>query len=72
MRYPEGRDHNLFFVAWMEGVRFALAHGATQYQSGQTAYAQKVKLGSRLDQAVGLFPPPRPRDQPRLPHASRR
>lgn len=49
MRYPEGRDHNLFFVCWMEGVRFALAHGAKQYQSGQTAYAQKVKLGSRLD-----------------------
>ncbi len=49
MRYPEGRDHNLFFVCWMEGVRFALAHGARHYQSGQTAYAQKVKLGSRLD-----------------------
>jgi hypothetical protein len=49
MRYPAGRDHNLFFVCWMEGVRFALRHGATHYQSGQTAYAQKVKLGSRLD-----------------------
>ncbi|MGE0701713.1 MAG: GNAT family N-acetyltransferase [Hyphomicrobiaceae bacterium] len=49
MRYPAGRDHNLFFVCWMEGVRFALRHGARQYQSGQTAYAQKVKLGSRLD-----------------------
>ncbi|MEZ5853575.1 MAG: GNAT family N-acetyltransferase [Hyphomicrobiaceae bacterium] len=49
MRYPAGREHNLFFVCWMEGVRFALAHGARQYQSGQTAYAQKVKLGSRLD-----------------------
>ncbi len=49
MRYPIGRDHNLFFVAWMEGVRFALRHGARQFQSGQTAYAQKVKLGSRLD-----------------------
>lgn len=49
MRYPEGRGHNLFFVCWMEGVRFALSHGANQYQSGQTAYAQKVKLGSRLD-----------------------
>lgn len=49
MRYPEGREHNLFFVAWMEGVRFALQHGATKFQSGQTAYAQKVKLGSRLD-----------------------
>lgn len=49
MRYPAGRDHNLFFVCWMEGVRFALQRGATQYQSGQTAYAQKVKLGSHLD-----------------------
>lgn len=49
MRHPAGREHNLFFVCWMEGIRFALAHGAKQYQSGQTAYAQKVKLGSRLD-----------------------
>ena len=49
MRYPAGREHNLFFVCWMEGVRFALAHGAKRYQSGQTAYAQKMKLGSRLD-----------------------
>jgi hypothetical protein len=49
MRYPEGRNHNLFFVCWMEGVRFALRHGAKRYQSGQTAYAQKVKLGSRLE-----------------------
>jgi predicted N-acyltransferase len=49
MRYPVGREHNLFFVAWMEGVRFALARGAKAFQSGQTAYAQKVKLGSRLD-----------------------
>jgi predicted N-acyltransferase len=49
MRYPAGREHNLFFVCWMESVRFALAHGAKRYQSGQTAYAQKMKLGSRLD-----------------------
>lgn len=55
MRYPIGRDHNLFFVAWMEGVRFALKHGATRFQSGQTAYAQKVKLGSRLDKLWVYF-----------------
>ena len=55
MRYPVGRDHNLFFVAWMEGVRFALAHGATRFQSGQTAYAQKVKLGSHLDKLWVYF-----------------
>ena len=49
MRYPAGREHNLFFVCWMEGLRIALRRGARQYQSGQTAYAQKVKLGSRLE-----------------------
>ena len=55
MRYPIGRDYNLFFIAWMEGVRFALKHGATKYQSGQTAYAQKVKLGSHLDKLWVYF-----------------
>lgn len=55
MRYPIGRDHNLFFVAWMEAVRFTIAHGATKFQSGQTAYAQKVKLGSGLDKLWVYF-----------------
>ena len=55
MRYPVGRDYNLFFLAWMEGVRFALAHGAKRFQSGQTAYAQKVKLGSGLDKLWVYF-----------------
>ncbi|MGE0767255.1 MAG: GNAT family N-acetyltransferase [Hyphomicrobiaceae bacterium] len=55
MRYPAGRAHNLFFVCWMEGVRFALQRGARHYQSGQTAYAQKVKLGSRLDPTCVYF-----------------
>lgn len=55
MRYPEGRDYNLFFLAWMEGIRFTLAHGAIRFQSGQTAYAQKVKLGSGLDKLWVYF-----------------
>ena len=55
MRYPVGREHNLFFVAWMECVRFCLANGKTRMQSGQTAYAQKVKLGSRLDRLWVYF-----------------
>ena len=55
MRYPVGRDYNLFFVAWMEAVRFCLANGKTGLQSGQTAYAQKVKLGSHLDKLWVYF-----------------
>ncbi len=55
MRYPIGRDYNLFFVAWAEGVKFAITHGAKRFQSGQTAYAQKVKLGSELDKMWVYF-----------------
>lgn len=55
MRYPIGREHNLFFVAWMECVRFCIANGIGKMQSGQTAYAQKVKLGSRLDKLWVYF-----------------
>lgn len=49
MRYPAGRQHNLFFVSWMRAIQFCIEHGITTYQSGQTAYEQKVRLGSRLD-----------------------
>ncbi len=55
MRYPIGRDYNLFFIAWMEAVKYAIAHGAKKFQSGQTAYAQKVKLGSDLDKLWVYF-----------------
>jgi hypothetical protein len=49
MRYPAGRQHNLFFLSWMRAIQFCIEHGITTYQSGQTAYEQKVRLGSRLD-----------------------
>jgi hypothetical protein len=55
MRYPEGRQHNLFFVSWMRAIQFCIEHGITRYQSGQTAYEQKVRLGSRLDNLSVYF-----------------
>jgi Acetyltransferase (GNAT) domain len=55
MRYPVGREHNLFFVAWMAAVRWCLANGRTRLQSGQTAYAQKIKLGSQLEKLWVYF-----------------
>ena len=55
MRYPEGRQHNLFFVSWMRAIRFCIEHGIVRYQSGQTAYEQKVRLGSRLDNLSVYF-----------------
>lgn len=48
MEYPLARDHNLYAVSWMENVRFALRTGRRLLQSGQTAYASKLRLGSML------------------------
>lgn len=48
MAYPLARDHNLYAVSWMENVRFAISTGRRLLQSGQTAYASKVRFGSDL------------------------
>lgn len=48
MEYPLARDHNLYAISWMENVRFALQTGRRLLQSGQTAYASKLRFGSML------------------------
>ncbi|SFC46932.1 Predicted N-acyltransferase [Bosea sp. CRIB-10] len=48
MRYPLAREHNLYAVSWMANVRFCLERGIDKLQSGQTAYASKLRFGSRL------------------------
>lgn len=48
MRYPLARDHNLYVVSWMANIRFCLDRGIRLFQSGQTAYASKLRFGSRL------------------------
>lgn len=48
MRYPLAREHNLYAVSWMANVRFCLERGIHKLQSGQTAYASKLRFGSRL------------------------
>jgi predicted N-acyltransferase len=48
MRYPLARDHNLYVVSWMANIRFCLGRGIRLFQSGQTAYASKLRFGSRL------------------------
>ena len=54
-RYPVSKDYHLFFVGWMENLRIALKRGARQLQSGQTHYAVKVRLGSRLEPSLLFF-----------------
>lgn len=48
MRYPLAREHNLYAVSWMTNVRFCIGRGIRLFQSGQTAYASKLRFGSRL------------------------
>ena len=44
----EGRAYNLYFLSWFTNVDLCLKWGLTRYQSGQAAYANKLRLGSRL------------------------
>jgi hypothetical protein len=49
MRYPLAREHDLYVLSWMTNLRLCLARGARHLQTGQTAYASKLRLGSRLE-----------------------
>ena len=44
----EGREHNLYFLSWFSNIRLCLELGLSRYQSGQAAYANKLRLDSRL------------------------
>ncbi|CAH1660635.1 GNAT family N-acetyltransferase [Chelatococcus asaccharovorans] len=48
MRYPLAREHNIYAVSWMANVRFCITRGISLLQSGQTAYASKLRFGSSL------------------------
>jgi hypothetical protein len=48
MTYPLAREHNLYAVSWMENVRITTQSGRALLQSGQTAYASKLRFGSHL------------------------
>jgi predicted N-acyltransferase len=46
---PElGRAHNLYYLSWMENVRYCIEHGLARYQSGQGLEREKLRLGSTL------------------------
>jgi predicted N-acyltransferase len=49
------RDHNLYFLSWIENVRHCIARGIPVYQSGQAGYAAKLRLGSQLQLNWNFF-----------------
>jgi hypothetical protein len=55
MRYPLAREHDLYVLSWMTNLRLCLERGARRLQTGQTAYAPKLRLGSRLEPAEVWF-----------------
>jgi len=48
MDYTLGPAYNLYYLSWMENVRYCIEHGLASYQSGQGLEHEKLRLGSRL------------------------
>lgn len=60
METARGPALNLYFVSWFTNVRLCLERGLKAYQSGQAAYENKLRLGSRLVGAEMYFRHRRP------------
>jgi hypothetical protein len=48
MDYLHARELNLYYLSWMENVRFAIEHRIPLYQSGQGLPEEKLRLGSTI------------------------
>lgn len=48
MKYPQARDLNLYFLAWLQMIEFAIAKGIPTVEMGATTYATKLLFGGHL------------------------
>ena len=48
MDYTVARDYNLYYISWLENVRYCIEHGMTRLLAGQGLHREKLRLGSRL------------------------
>jgi predicted N-acyltransferase len=48
MDYEVARRYNLYYVSWLQNVRYCIEHGLARYQAGQGLHREKARLGSRL------------------------
>ena len=46
--YPQAREHNLYFVSWMQNLDYARQRGLTHYVAGWTDPQVKAFLGARM------------------------
>ncbi|MFI5378372.1 MAG: GNAT family N-acetyltransferase [Tepidisphaerales bacterium] len=50
-----GREHNLYFVSWIENVKWCIERGIPVYHAGPGAEATKARLGARFIPSITLF-----------------
>lgn len=55
MKYPEAREYNLYFVNWIEMIRFAIERGIPEIEMGATSYAAKLLFGGHIDRRWRYF-----------------
>jgi multidrug transporter EmrE-like cation transporter len=48
MDYEVARRYNLYYVTWLQNIRYCIEHGLARYQAGQGLHGEKLRLGSRL------------------------
>ena len=49
MKYPQGRELNLYFINWLKLIEFAIEHRIPCVEMGATTYATKILFGGYLE-----------------------
>jgi hypothetical protein len=60
MDYELGRKYNLYFLSWLENVRYCVEQGIPLYHAGQGAEKTKARLGALSIPSLILFKHRRP------------
>jgi len=60
MDYELGRKYNLYFLSWIENVRYCVEQGIPLYHAGQGAEKTKARLGATSIPSLILFKHRRP------------
>ena len=55
MDHVPGRAHNLYFIAWVDIVRYCMDHGIPLYHAGQANEDTKRRLGAQFVPSLILF-----------------
>ena len=60
MNYELGRKYNLYFLSWLENIRYCVEQGIPLYHAGQGAEKTKARLGAMSIPSLILFKHRRP------------